>query len=250
MTLAPSFLTHPLAHRGLHDAKAPENSRAAIRAAKEAGYGIEIDIQPSRDGVPMVFHDYDLRRLTPEQGPIQARSAAELAAIPLWGATSETVPTLREVLDLVDGKVPLLIELKDQDGALGASLSGLEQAVAEVVSGYTGDVALMGFNPNAMQVLSRITDHPVGLTTCAFTAEDWPTVPAPTRERLAGIPDYDISGACFISHDQGDLGSARVEELKRLGAPVLCWTVRSPEEEAKARDVADNITFERYRPEQ
>lgn len=247
MTLPDSFLTRPLAHRALHGGGVPENSRAAIRAAIEGGYGIEIDIQPARDGVPMVFHDYDLRRLTPETGPIIARSAAELAAIPLWGS-AESVPTLAEVLEIVAGQVPLLVEIKDQDGALGTSLNGLEKAVAEAVEGYDGDLAIMSFNPNAVQILSRMTARPLGLVTCGFAADDWPTIPAPTRERLAQIPDYDISGACFISHDHRDLAAPRVAELRQQGADVLCWTVRSPQEEAAARQVAQNITFEGYRP--
>lgn len=247
--LPDSFLTRPIAHRGLHGPDAPENSRAAFRAAIAAGYGIELDVQPARDGVPMVFHDADLRRLTPETGPITARSAAELAAIPLW-SSRETVPTLSEILDLVDGQVPLLIEIKDQDGALGTALTGLEKAVATCCAAYRGDLAIMSFNPNAVQILSRMTTHPTGLVTCGFSAEDWPTIPAPTRERLAQIPDYDISGACFISHDHRDLTNPRVAELKTAGAGVLCWTIRSPEDEAAARQSADNITFEGYRAAQ
>lgn len=247
MTLPNSFLTRPIAHRGLHGPKAPENSRAAFRAAIDAGYGIELDVQPSRDGVPMVFHDYDLKRLTPETGPIAQRSAAELAAIPLWGS-SETVPTLTEVLTLIDGQVPVLIEIKDQDGALGTGLTGLEKAVADCVAGYDGDVAIMSFNPNGIQILSRMTDTALGLVTCDFQAEDWPTIPAPTRERLAQIPDFDISGACFISHNQAELANPRIAELKTADVPILCWTVRSAEDEARAREVADNITFEGYLP--
>lgn len=247
MNLPQNFLTRPIAHRALHGPNRPENSRAAIRAAIDAGYGIEIDIQPSRDGVPMVFHDYDLGRLTPETGPIAQRSAAELAAIPLWGG-AETVPTMAEVLKLVAGQVPLLVEIKDQDGALGTNLSGLEKAVAEVVEGYEGDLALMSFNPNSVQILSRMVDRPLGLVTCDFAAEHWPMIPAPTRERLATIPDYDISGACFVSHNHRELANPRIAELKQRGASVLCWTIRSAEEETAARIVAQNITFEGYTP--
>lgn len=245
--LPSSFLTRPIAHRGLHGPSAPENSRAAFRAAIKAGYGIELDVQPSRDGVPMVFHDYDLDRLTPESGPFAMRSSAELAAIPLW-PSRETIPTLTEILELVDGQVPLLIEIKDQDGGLGTALTGLEKAVAESIANYQGDVALMSFNTNSVQILSRMTAHPIGIVSCGFDADDWPTIPAPTRERLAQIPDYDISGACFISHDHRDLSNPRVAELKTEGAQILCWTVRSADQETAAREIADNITFEGFRP--
>lgn len=247
MTLPNSFLTRPLAHRALHGAGRPENSLAAVQAAIDAGYGIEIDVQPSRDGVAMVFHDYDLRRLTPDSGAIAQRSTAELAAIPLWGG-NEPVPTLKAALDLIAGRVPLLIEIKDQDGALGANLAGLEQAVVRDLADYAGDAAIMSFNPHSVQTLSRITDRPLGLVTCDFTANDWPMVAAPTRERLAQIPDYDHSDACFISHDRRDLANPRVAQLKTEGVPVLCWTVRNTEQEVEARKIADNITFEGYRP--
>lgn len=246
MTLPSGFLTRPIAHRALHGAGRPENSRAALRAAVAAGYAIEIDIQPSADGVPMVFHDYDLGRLTGETGPIRSRSAGELGQIGLLGG-DEGIPTLEEVLETVAGAVPLLIEVKDQDGALGHDVGQLGQAVARVLNGYQGDVALMSFNPHAVATLAEAApDRPRGLTTCAFPAEHWPLIPAPTRTLLAAIPDYDRVGACFISHQWQDLTHPRVEELSHEGAAILCWTIRSAEEEARARQIARNITFEGY----
>ena len=127
--LPPSFLAAPIAHRALHDRAAgrPENSVEAIEAAIAAGYGIEIDLQLSADGRAMVFHDYDLARLTGEKGAIQRRSASELGAIRLLGGVTG-IPTLPQVLDLVAGRVPLLIELKDQDGALGAAVGSASSA--------------------------------------------------------------------------------------------------------------------------
>ena len=123
MTLPRGFVDLPLAHRALHDVAQgrPENSRAAIRAAIEAGYGIEIDVQLSADGAAMVFHDYALDRLTHDSGAVRLRSAADLKAVPLKGG-DEGIPDLPEVLQLVAGQVPLLIELKDQDGAMGTNL--------------------------------------------------------------------------------------------------------------------------------
>ena len=111
--LSPDFLRLPVAHRGYHDRAAgrPENSLAAARAAIAAGYAIECDLQPSADGVPMVFHDYDLRRLTGVAGRIGGFTAAELAAMPLLGG-DEGIPTLAELLALVAGRVPLLIEIR------------------------------------------------------------------------------------------------------------------------------------------
>lgn len=248
MKLAPAFLVNPIAHRALHDRTdgRPENSAGAVRAAIRAGYGIEIDIQLSSDGVPMVFHDYDLGRLTNESGPIAQRTALDLAEIPLKDST-ETIPTLRQILDIVSGQVPLLVEVKDQDGALGPGVGALEEAAAALLRGYDGPLAVMSFNPHSMAAMESFApDVPRGLTTCAFHADDWPTVPAATRERLAMIPDYDRVGATFISHEAGDLASLQVARLRRKGAAILCWTIRSAAAEAEARKVAQNITFEGY----
>lgn len=246
-----SFLTLPLAHRGLHDITdgRPENSRAAINAAIASGYGIEIDLQLSSDGQAMVFHDYALNRLTAETGPVRGRTTNELGSIPLKGAR-ETIPTLSEILTLVAGQVPLLIELKDQDGSLGEGVGALEQATAKALRTYAGPVAVMSFNPHSMAAMAEYApDVPRGLVTDGYSAEDWPLLPEPVRAQLRQILDYDRVQACFISHGVNDLEQDRVGELKQQGVPILCWTVRSSEQETKARKVADNITFEGYLPD-
>ena len=243
------FLHLPIAHRGLHDVNAgrAENSRAAIRAAIEAGYGIEIDVQLTRDNKAAVFHDYALERLTSEMGPVARRTLAELGTVQLRGG-GEGVPGLQEVLEIVAGQAPLLIEIKDPDGALGPDVGPLEMAVSHALEGYGGPVAVMSFNPHSVAALQTLLpDVPRGLVTCAFKAEDWP-VPGPRRMELADIPDYARVGASFISHDAGDLDAPRVADLKGKGANILCWTIRSPEAEAHARRIAENVTFEGYLP--
>ncbi|MDU8927619.1 glycerophosphodiester phosphodiesterase family protein [Alisedimentitalea sp. MJ-SS2] len=248
-TLPPAFLNRPLAHRALHDVSKgrPENSRAAIRAAIDAGYGIEIDLQLSADGRAMVFHDYDLGRLTPETGPIRQRSASELARLPLKGGDGETIPTLTDVLDLIAGQVPLLIEIKDQDGAMGSNVGPLEYATAQALADYDGPVALMSFNPHAVEVLSRLLpDLPRGLTTCRYNPLEWPLLPDATCDHLRLIPDYDRVGASFVSHNVEDLHNPRLTELRVQNANILCWTVTSAEQEVEARKVVDNVTFEGY----
>ena len=105
--LPPGFLEAPFAHRALHGPGRPENSREAILAAVDAGFGIELDVQASADGAAIVFHDYDLARLTGQSGPVQARSAAELSQMPLLGSPTAP-PTLGEALTLVACVVPLL----------------------------------------------------------------------------------------------------------------------------------------------
>ncbi|UWP98047.1 glycerophosphodiester phosphodiesterase family protein [Aliiroseovarius crassostreae] len=246
--LPPSFFAAPIAHRAFHDVKngRPENSRAAIEAAVERGYGIEIDLQLSKDRQAMVFHDYDLARLADATGPIQQRSADELGAIGLRGG-NEGIPSFDEVLALVAGRVPLLVEIKDQDGAMGPRTGQLEQAAAQCLEHYRGDVAIMSFNPHAIAEFAKHRrDLPLGLVTCAYLQEDWPLLPAATRHHLRDIPDFDRVGADFISHDVNDLTNPAVRRLKDRGLPVLCWTVRSQEVEKTARQIADNVTFEGY----
>lgn len=248
--LPPGFGARPFAHRGLHDQGAgrPENSPAAIRAAVEAGYGIEIDVQPSADGAAMVFHDYDLERLTGQTGDVRQRTARELGQITLSGGT-DTVPTLQECLEIVAGAAPLLIEIKDQDGEMGSNVGALEAAVAKVLDGYDGPVALMSFNPHSVAALSRLAPElPRGLTTSAYGAKHWPKLPEDVRGRLRGIPDYAHTGSVFISHQSDDLERPRVAALKSQGAAVFCWTIRSPAQEELARRVAEQITFEGYLP--
>jgi glycerophosphoryl diester phosphodiesterase len=246
--LPQAFLARPIAHRGYHDKTVGriENSPSAFAAAVEAGYGIELDLQLSRDGVAMVFHDDLLDRLTAEKGPVRDRDAKALQSIVLKGG-ADPIPTLAQVLTQVGGAVPLLIELKDQHGEMGDTDGTLERATADALRSYNGPVALMSFNPNMVRRISALCpDIPRGLISSAWRKIDEPQVPVDTRARLAGIPDFETVGASFLSHDVTNLSAPRVEQLKERGATILCWTVRSAAQEHEARKVADNITFEGY----
>ena len=240
------FVSTPIAHRGLHGPGKPENSLAAAQAAIDAGYGIEMDIQPAADGTPMVFHDYDLKRLAGDPAMIRALDPAALARTRLLG-TDETIPTLAQMLTLVAGRVPLLIEIKDQDGRLGPDIGDLQDRVAADLEGYDGPVAIMSFNPHTVGAYHAVApETPVGITSCAFDADDWPLLTDDQRVDLAAINAFDPSGSSFISHDWKDLSNPRVDAIKALGHPILCWTIRNPEDETTARQMADNITFEYY----
>ncbi|MBF9034788.1 phosphodiesterase [Rhodobacterales bacterium HKCCE2091] len=245
-----SFLETPLAHRGLHDmgSAVPENSRGAFRRAAAAGFGIECDLQLSADGVAMVFHDATLDRLCGRQGPVHDLTARELGDLPLFGS-SDHIPTLAEALEVVDGRVPILIELKDQSDGAGTTDRRLEEAAASVLRDYDGPVAVMSFNPAQVATMAELLpDVPRGLTTCGFVPSHWPMLAEHVATHLRGIADFDAVRAGFVSHDWTDLGNPRIAELKYAGVPVLTWTVRSPQEEAEARRIADNVTFEGYLP--
>lgn len=248
--LDPAFFRAPIAHRGLHDRGAgrPENSLAAFRAAMTHGYGIEMDLQLSQDGAAMVFHDYALDRLTGEKGAVRLRDRAALRQIALTGGAGETIPDLAQVLACVAGRVPLLIELKDQDGGMGPDVGLLERATVAALEGYDGPAAVMSFNPESVAAVHALRpDLPVGLVSDAWDPAEW-ALPAATCDRLREIPDFDRVGACFLSHDVDDLDRPRVQDLKDRGARIFCWTTRSLDQDRAARRIAENVTFEGYLP--
>ena len=246
--LDPGLLRLPIAHRGLHDPGAGivENSRAAVRAAVIAGYAVEIDIQRAACGEAMVFHDASLERMTGVRGDVAGRSALELGRLELIG-TRETIPTLAEILRIVGGRVPLLIELKDETASLAPGDGVLEARVAACIGDYAGAIALMSFNPHSVaQLAGAAPDRPRGLTTCDFVGANWP-LPDYVRAELAGITDFERTAAVFVSHNHRELDNPAIARLHRQGVPILCWTVRSPSQERAARRIAHNITFEGYR---
>ena len=245
--LPPGFLARPLAHRALHGPGVSENSLEAVKAAAEAGWGIEIDVQLTGDGAAVVFHDYVLQRLADRPGAVRERTLDAMRAIPL--VKGGTIPSLADALAAVAGRVPVVVEVKDQSGDMSATGIGpLERAVAEAAEGYGGPLAVMSFNPHAVAALRDLAPYlPRGLTTCGWTAEDWPQVAEARRDELRRI-DAEAVGASFVSHDRTDLASPEVARIKALGLPVLCWTIRSPEQAAEALKHADKITFEGYTP--
>lgn len=246
--LPKDFLRLPLAHRGYHDKTRGviENSPSAFRAAIAAGYGIELDIQLSADNRAMVFHDDTLDRVAEASGLVQDLTAAELGRIRLKGS-SDTIESFAQTLALVAGRVPLLVELKDQSGGMAGTDGALERATVAALQGYRGPVALMSFNPDTVACLAEIApDLPRGIVTDSWGPESIRELGAERCDHLRAIPDYDRTGSCFISHELADLDRPRVAELKAQGAHILTWTVRSPADEAFARRIVENITFESY----
>lgn len=225
----------PIAHRGLHDARArrPENSLAAFEAAIEARYAIECDVHISADGVPVVFHDDDLERLTGFPGAVRDLSAADLGRLRLLG-TDEPIPTLDQMLTVVEGRVPVVIEMKHMPGRD----AGLAFAVAEQLKRYHGPAAVMSFEP-ALVADIRAADPrlPRGLT----AEGDWRTARRHFRAAFK-------LGVDFISYAIDDLPTPMPILARRVfGIPLICWTVRTREQYMKARRLTDQITFEGFR---
>ena len=251
MNLLAPFINGPIAHRTLHDVKSgiPENSWEGLEEAISRGCAIEIDLQLSRDGIPVVFHDYKLNRVTNEIGFISDRRASELEKIVLKGG-QKGIPRFDAFMSYVAGRVPVLIELKDQDGTLGDSPSVFESAVCKTLENYTGSVAIMSFNPFMIEKCAKLSPKiPRGLITEVFKQDEWPNISKLRCDKLTKISDYFTAGATFISHDHMDLKSDEVDRLKKAGATILCWTVRTQNEDIEARKIADSVTFENYLPD-
>ena len=140
-----AFMGYHYAHRGLHNRELPENSLAAFSAAAEAGYGIELDVQLSRDGVAMVFHDATLARVCGKEGKVCDYTAEELQAMPLCGNAAHTIPTLAAVLAEVNGRVPLLVEIKGY-----RTVAPVCEAAAALLDEYKGAYMVESFTPYAV----------------------------------------------------------------------------------------------------
>lgn len=226
--------TRTYAHRGLHGPGIPENTPAAFTLAVQRGLGIELDIQLSCDGQPMVFHDWDLDRLTGESGPFSSRTAAQLTATRI-ADSSETIPTLRQVLDLVAGRVPLLIEIKSRRES---RVPPLCLAVRRMLEGYRGPHAVIGFDPRVCRWFAiHSPQTPRGLS---FTDDGDKSPVRRIKRRLAfwhGRPD-------FITYNIRDLPDGFAAEQRRRGMQLVAWTVASPELAARASGLADALISE------
>ncbi len=221
------------AHRGLHGRGVPENSRAAILAAVADGWGVEIDVRASRDGRAMVFHDAMLERLTGERGSVAARSAAELARIKL-SRSVETIPLIEEALALVAGRVPLLVELKAPDRAVGTLCMAVRNALAR----YPGPVGVMSFNPEVPRWFAAHAPAAVRGLVVREARRDW-------RGRLERWLSVRHARPHFLAYDVRCLPSALPARLRAKGVPVFAWTVRTDAERERARLHADAPIFER-----
>jgi glycerophosphoryl diester phosphodiesterase len=228
-TKAARLIGHTYAHRGLHGAGVPENSLAAFAAAMDRGFGMECDVQRSADGYAVVFHDWELDRLTGEHGEVAARNAADLGRIMLSGS-SEPIPGLRQVLDLVAGKVPLLIEIKSRRDRRTVPLC---LAVRRELEGYRGDHAVMSFDPRVSRWFAIHSPHTLhGLV---VTEEKGKTLLGRIRRYLA----FRYARPDFLAYDIRDLPSRFAAARRRQGLPVLTWTVRNPDHRERAALYAD-----------
>ena len=238
------FKSRLYAHRGLHNEERAENSMSAFKAAVDAGYGIELDIRLSKDGKLVVFHDDTLDRVCGREGKVIDFTAEELADFKLNG-TNDGVPLFSNVLSLVDGKVPLLVEIKENPGD-----SAVSKAACEMLKEYKGDFIVESFNPLSLKtVKENMPEITRGLLSHRYY--EYEQYKKPLYFALQALLLNFLCRPAFIAYDHRHAKAFGLRFIRGFfDVPTLAWTVRSAEEEAIARKNGfDGIIFENYIPE-
>jgi glycerophosphoryl diester phosphodiesterase len=246
---APEWLTaRPVAHRGLHDAARGiiENMPAAAQAAIAGHFSIECDIQLTADGEAMVHHDDELGRLTEGSGALLGKTAAELKAV-TFKNTPERMMSLGDLCALVNGQVPLVIEVKshfDGDRKLVARM-------AEVLGAYGGHAVGMSFDPDQVLALRELMpQRPRGIIAeRAYDEADWPGTTPAQRQGMLHLRHAFRTRPHFVAYGIDDLPNPAPWIARHVfGLPLLTWTVRTPQQRERAARYADQMIFEGFRP--
>ncbi|WP_430256480.1 glycerophosphodiester phosphodiesterase [Neorhizobium sp. DAR64872/K0K18] len=236
MTSADWIKDVPVAHRGYHDMNKTvwENTLSAFSRAIDAGFAIECDIQLSADSVPVVFHDNKLERLCGIKGDVRERTAAELGLLSI-GGTADKIPTLKQMLTLVAGRVPLVIEIK---GRQADEDDGFVDDVLDVLEGYEGKVALMSFDYHILRALKQAeAPYPLGLTAEGSKPEEF-----------FNHDEAMQLGLDFISYHWAHLPNSFVTAQADAGIPIITWTVRDAKAVEHTYKYAKQMTFEGFDP--
>ncbi|EMG38938.1 glycerophosphoryl diester phosphodiesterase [Desulfocurvibacter africanus PCS] len=241
-----SLLSRPFAHRGLHDLRkgVPENSMAAFRLAVDSGYAIELDVRLLGDGNVVVFHDATLDRMTSRTGYVLALNSGQLSSLSLLG-TQETPPLLSDLLNMVRGRVPLYVEIKN-----GNRPGRLEQQVLSLLNQYFtqygGSFAVASFNPLVLAWFQRKAPHllRVQITGNSGLRGLW----LPQRCAAINWPLIAFGQPHALSVALNALGGPIVGACRCQGKPVLTWTVRTQNDLERAQRFADAYVFEGLRP--
>ena len=242
------FNTKFFAHRGLHDNKsgAPENSMPAFRKAVEKGYGIELDVQLSSDGVPVIFHDLDLARACGVQGLVRERTYEELQTLRLFGS-EEKIPALKDFLEMVDGRVPLIVEFKSEDSDLT-----LCRVIAPILRAYKGAYCIESFNPLVLLwyrihqpkvMRGQLSDGFIHIPKYRALNKAPITIPVQFL-----IPNF-LSKPDFIAYNhmyEGNISRRICRNLYK--AKAAAWTIKSQSELEEAKKSFDVFIFDSFIP--
>ena len=235
---------HKFAHRGLHGEEIAENSLSAFLAAKEAGFGIELDVRLAKDGVLVVHHDDTLKRSAGIDGKVIDYTSEELSNIKIFGK-DEGVPTFRQVLDAIDGSVPLLIEIKHDLGE-----GGVAERLAVELEGYGGEYIVESFNPLALRKFRALNPHvPIGILSMKYMEEEkykgkllyW---------LLQNLYMNFLARPDFIAYEKNGHDVKNLRRIrKQYSTPLFAWVPKSEEEESAAISQGfDTVIFENYTP--
>ena len=242
---AVDFLTaRPIAHRGLHDFSTGmvENTASAFAAAIAGGYAIECDLQLTRDGEAVVFHDDHVERLTEGRGMVKDHTVAEMKQLTMRNSTDK-VQTLAELLTQVNGQVPLVIELK----SLWDGDARLAQRAIEELKSYSGPHCLMSFDPDAIAAVRRFAPHIIrGIVAERATDSYYNSLPLPKQTELRTFSHLARTRPDFVSFFYEELPWAPITALRASGMPIITWTIRSPQQAVMAMRCSDQITFEGF----
>ena len=231
------FIKYKLAHRGLHNDIYPENSLGAFENAMAHGFAIELDVRVTKDGSLVIFHDSNLQRMCGVNSNIADLTLSDIKECRLLNSEF-AIPTLEEVLDLVQGNTPIMIELKPVSRKMK-----ITNKVYDAIKDYKGDIAVKAFNPLYMLWFKKHAPHIIrGMLSSYFKHTNLPFIYKFLIKRLTFFgrikPD-------FISYDINNLPNKYV---KNKNVPILAWTIYSEEEEKHALTLADNVIFQDFIP--
>lgn len=249
--LSPEFYQRPIAHRGLHSARAGviENTADAFEAAIAKGYGVECDVRPAANGLPIVFHDKTLDRLCMTSGDVGRLVAPDLRDIRYRASSSIGILTLAEFLDLVAGRAPVFVEIKSEWTPPDPRFL-LE--IARLAAHASGPLALMSFDPLIIKEMAHLAPGvPRGVVSGSYRGAGWwrREVSAQRARVLRDLGESPPGEAHFFAYEIGALPTPATEYARRVrGLPVLTWTVRSPRDRERAAKWADQMIFEGFEP--
>ena len=246
-----TLFPNPIAHRGLHDRPKGviENSASAFEAAIAGGFAIECDVQITADGVPVLFHDDDMKRLLGKDSAVADCMVAEITATKLLDSTAGDCPQrFTDFLAQIAGRTLLQIELKHQRDAHGTQL--LARSVAELLKSYVGPVTVESFDPNLLTAIRQFGfTGPRGIITYDYEQKDWDThLTEPQRYTLRHLLHWHETQFDFISCHDDALQLPAITFWRALGKPVTAWTIRTQAQADAARPFVDQIVFEGFDP--
>lgn len=239
------LVSKPIAHRGLHNESFPENSISAFKNAIDNDFCIELDVHQIEDGTIVVFHDETLNRMTGLDGYVnQIKSKSELKKYKLLN-TNETIPTLEEVLKFVDGKTPIIVEIKDYKSQANNPNNTFEKELLKILKTYKGEYAIMSFNPHVLKWFKlNAPEITRGQLSCFFKDSKMKFFVKFALKRM--LLNKSCSEPHFIAYKYDEIPNRFVKKYKNL--PLLAWAVPSQQEYVKVIKNCDNIIFENFIP--